>query len=72
MCMNCMSKESWPILYSKLQNRMGQDFLDIQYNCFYLGMIPLFDVTQESGGLELVPGTDIIVTLGNSEYVPQI
>ena len=26
-----MSKKSWPILYSKLQSKIGQDFLDIQY-----------------------------------------
>ena len=27
-----MSKKSGPILYSKLLNNMGQDFLDVQYN----------------------------------------
>ena len=34
MCPNCtMSKNSWPILCSKLLYRMGQDFLDTQYLC---------------------------------------
>ena len=26
----CLSKKSWPILYSKLLYKLGQDFLDIQ------------------------------------------
>ena len=29
--LNFMFKKSWPILYSKLQYKMGQDFLDMQY-----------------------------------------
>ena len=28
----CMSKKSWPILCDNLLNKMGQDFLDTQYN----------------------------------------
>ena len=28
----CISKKSRPILYSNLKYKMGQDFLDIQYN----------------------------------------
>ena len=27
----CMSKDSWPILYSKLIYGIGQDFLDMQF-----------------------------------------
>ena len=27
----CLSKKSWPILYSKLLYKLGQDFLGIQY-----------------------------------------
>ena len=27
----CMPKESWPILYSKLQNNLGKNFLDRQF-----------------------------------------
>ena len=30
----CMSKTYWPILYSKLLNKMGQDILDIRYILF--------------------------------------
>ena len=28
----CMSKKSWPNLYSKLLYKSGQDFFDRQYN----------------------------------------
>ena len=31
MVYNCMSKKSWPILYSNLLYEMGRDFLDMQY-----------------------------------------
>ena len=35
-CGYCMSKKSWPILYSNLINKMGHYFLDIQYiNLFF-------------------------------------
>ena len=29
----CQAKKSWPILYSNLLYRMGQDFLDIPLTC---------------------------------------
>ena len=32
----CMSKKSWPILYSKLLYKMGQDFLDIHMHDKYM------------------------------------
>ena len=28
----CISKKFWPILYSRIQYKIGQDFLDIQYS----------------------------------------
>ena len=31
ICIYCMVKKSWPILYSSLQYRINQDFLTIQY-----------------------------------------
>ena len=27
----CLSRKSWPLLYSKLLNNLSQEFLDIQY-----------------------------------------
>ena len=33
----CMSKKSWPNLYSNLLHKMGQDFLDIQMYNWNLG-----------------------------------
>ena len=35
----CMSKMSGPIFFSKLQNKMGQDFLDIQYVLYQCNII---------------------------------
>ena len=34
--MFCLTEKSWPILYSKLQYEMVQDFLDILYICSVL------------------------------------
>ena len=31
-----MSKKSWPVLYSKLLFKMGQDLLYIQYSVFFM------------------------------------
>ena len=36
-----MSKKSWPILYSNLLYKMGQDFLDMQY--WTVQAYPIFD-----------------------------
>ena len=47
-CHDYMSKKSWPISYSKSLHKIGQNFLDIQYNS-----LPLF-VLQS--GPEAVPG----------------
>ena len=30
-----MAEKSWPILYKNLVHKMGQDFLDLQYNHLY-------------------------------------
>ena len=35
----CMSKKEWPILYSKLLYKIGQYFLDTQYNHSYVGIL---------------------------------
>ena len=36
-----MSKEFRPILYSNLQQKMGQDFLYIQYYAYYIHLLGL-------------------------------
>ena len=50
---DCMPKESWPILYSKLLYKLGQDFLERQYKTKEIEKNHTEGVRAERGVLDL-------------------